>query len=90
FFEDPGLYLKKRIFDIEMLWELYSYYAEYYWPILEPRVRELRAERKDNTWYSNFENLCKETIAYSKKQRAPYSDKTDQELRRFVASEIEL
>jgi hypothetical protein len=87
FFEELGLYLRRKVFDLPTVWEFYSYDVEHYWPILEPRIREFRTSSKDDSWYSEFEYLNDEIVKYSKKKSCP-TGKTDAEIKKFIRGEL--
>lgn len=89
FFEELGLLLKKRVVSTEFIWESYSYFIEHYWSMLEPNIKEFRLSTNDNSWYDNFESLRKAIGKYSKKRKCPSSDKTEEEIKRFIRGEIE-
>jgi hypothetical protein len=89
FFEDLGILYKRRIVDIDIIWEKFSYYIENYWQILEPNIIEFQKESNDSTWFQNFENLYSETIKYSAKKtnNKKYSISREKNLK-FRQSEI--
>jgi len=68
FFEELGLHLRKRVVDIEDVWERYSVPAEIYWNIMSPGIVELR-ESGDSSWYSNFEYLVVRLRRYDMNRR---------------------
>ena len=87
FFEDLGLYLRREIFDADLLWELHSYYVEHYWPLLQPRIARLHTETKDETWYSNFDYLARRLSRISKR-KGVRSDKTPEQIQKFCDLEV--
>lgn len=87
FFEDMGVYLEKKVFDAESLWDKYSYYVEYYWAMYQPHIVEFRAETKDPTWYEKFEMLKNRMEEVSKKKGLKTVGKTQEEIRKFIATE---
>lgn len=89
FFEEIGIYLKKRIINLSIIWEFYSYYIEYYWPILKPKITNMREEKKDKTWYENFEYLFNKICRYSKRKKLKVTTKTKDEIEGFISSELE-
>lgn len=89
FFEELGLLLKKGVVSKEFIWETYSYFIEHYWSMLEPNIKEFRLSTNDNSWLDNFESLRKAIHRYSKKRKCPSSDKTEEEIKRFILGEIE-
>jgi hypothetical protein len=88
FFEELGLYLKKGVFDVEIIWELYCDSIERYWPITEPLINDMRAKYQDRTYYWNFEYLYKETIKHSKKNNCPIPAKTEKQILDKVGYEL--
>jgi len=86
FFEEMAVYVRYGAFDIKSVWNLYSYYLEHYWPILKPKVTELRAAEQDDTYYEHAEWLYEKVCKYSKRRNAN-PRKTSQQLERFVKGE---
>lgn len=86
FFEELGLYRHKKVFDKYTVWELYSYYVEHYWPLLKPRIEDMRKE--DKTVYTSFEALHRETKKVSKKRGAPTDAKPPEVLAEFIKEEL--
>ena len=89
FFEELGFFLRRGIFDLLAVWEMYSYYIEHYWPLLEPHVAELRRSENDKTFYENAELLYRKSCAITEK-RCLKSDKTPAQLSQFMAGESNL
>lgn len=87
FFESLGVWQSKGVFSRRVVWEYYSYFIEHYWPILQPRVLELRRSTKDESWYRNFERLHRQMRIQSFLCRSPWSVKSDAEMKRFIVSE---
>jgi len=87
FFETLGLYHERKVFSTDLIWELYSFYVENYWPILKPKIVEMR--KGDSTIYTAFEQLYENTKAFSRKRGAPYDSKSQQVLIDFAKSELE-
>jgi hypothetical protein len=88
FFEEVGVYLRRRVLDVSVVWEFYSYYVEHYWVILQPRIREFRTDSQDKSWYSEFEFLAKRLAQHSKKRRASVVEKTEEHIKKFILGEI--
>jgi hypothetical protein len=86
FLEELGIYVKSGAFDIHSVWDLYSYYIEHYWPILEPKVKDLRAVEQDDSYYEKAEwlygRICKQSIRRKARPR-----KTAEQLSRFAHGE---
>lgn len=87
FFETLGLYHERKVFETLLIWELYSSYVEHYWPILKPRIVEMR--QADCTIYTAFEALYDAMNSISRKRRAPFGEKSRAQLLEFAASELE-
>ena len=88
FFEELGMHYKKKVFETDVLWSIYSYRVENFWMVLEPMVKEYRAHF-DDTYYENFEYLKKQFEAHSRKRNLSVKPKTEAELMVFVRDEIE-
>lgn len=89
FFEDIGIFLKRRALDAEIVWDNYSYYIEHYWPLLEPNVRRYREQTNSITWFINCERLYGQMLRYSRKKRIKVKPKTEAEMKKFVRGETE-
>jgi hypothetical protein len=87
FFEQMGLYLNKRVFTKDVIWEFYSYSIKYYWAVAEPLVMEFRNSTKDDTYYVWFEWLQKIMSEEDKKKGLPYTAPTKEEIVRFIQGE---
>ena len=88
FFEEIGLYLRTKAFDVSTVWQLYSYYVEHYWVILKPRVKQFRTSSRDETWFSEFEYLAKQLAKRSKRKRASPAQKSDEQIKKFIRGEL--
>lgn len=86
FFEEMAIYVRRGAFDMKSVWDLYSYYFEHYWPILFPKVKELRAIERDTTYYENAEWLYEKVCAYSRRRKA-IPVKTSNQLDKFIDGE---
>jgi hypothetical protein len=87
FFEEIGLYVSKKVFGLDIVWELYSTYVEHYWPMLQPRVLDL--QKGDPTVYASFQRLHAEVQKFSKQQGAPFNTFTRDQLLEFAAEELD-
>jgi len=88
FFEQMGLYLKKRAFTKDVIWEFYSYNVKYYWAIAEPLIQEFRSSEKDQTYYKWFEWLAKQMMEEDKSMKLPYSALTNDQIIKFISGEV--
>ena len=90
FFESLGVYLRRRVFDKEILWEKYSYYVEHYWIIFRDHVEEFRTKSGDTTWYDQFQYLDRRMSSCAKKRGIHnYGKKTQQNMETFVRGETD-
>ena len=87
FFEELGLHVTSKVFELAMVWELYSTYIEHYWPILEPRVAEM--QKKDPSVYTSFQDLHRRIKEHSRKKKAPAGVFSHEELLDFVKEELD-
>jgi hypothetical protein len=87
FFEEIGLYVTKKVFEPDIVWDLYSSYIEHYWPMLKSRIEELR--RDDPTPYTHFEVLHTKMHKQSVNRRAPSTTPTHEQLLEFTAEELD-
>jgi hypothetical protein len=88
FFEQMGLYLKKRAFTQDVIWEFYSYNIKYYWAIAEPLIKEFRSSTKDQTYYVWFEWLKTKMMEEDKSMGSPYTVPTKDEITKFISGEV--
>jgi hypothetical protein len=88
FFEEIGLYLHSGVFDKRTIWDLYSYWIEYYWLILNPNIKECRKKESDETLFERFESLylCMSNIS---RRRGLLVKKSDEQLQKFREGEIQ-
>ena len=89
FFEEMGLLLQKKVVSQEFIWETYSYYIEHYWSMLKDNIQEFRLSTQDKSWYDHFEYLRDSVRRYSERKNCPSIDKTKEEIKRFISSELE-
>jgi hypothetical protein len=90
FFEDVSLYVRERVFTIDMVWERYSYYILHYWPMYRDHVRECRT-RTGTPWFANFEELHKRVIAHSATEYGiGEREITPEDIARFAKGELRL
>jgi len=74
FFEELGLYSKKRVFEDEVVWDMFSYYIQHYWAMLEPHIMEFRRSKDDPSWFEKFEYLDERMKKYSLKNACHTTD----------------
>lgn len=89
FFENLGLFHKKRTIPTDLIWELYSVHIENIWPMLKERINRLRTTEGDPTILSNFQDLLKAMQEYSKDKGAPSKDKNEDDIGRYVSASYE-
>lgn len=88
FFEDIGLYCRKNVFTIDVVWERYSYYIEHYWAMYRERIMRLRESTNDPSWFSNFEYVQSKAAKYGKRRYGVSANKTIGALAQFAESEL--
>jgi hypothetical protein len=88
FFEDIGLYYRKRVFTLDVIWERYSYYIEHYWAMYRLHIGRLRERTSDISWFSNFERLHREIVIFGKRAYRLDPTTTPEDVARFAASEL--
>lgn len=89
FFEALGLYLHRKIFDRDLLWEKYSYFIEPYWQIFSSHINQHRALGNDETWYDKFEYLNHQMEKCAREKGLKnYGKKTSDQLATFAAGEL--
>lgn len=88
FFEDLGVFLKKGVFDNDVVWDKYSYYIEHYWAMYDPHIKEFRTSHNDDTWYNKFELLKNEMAKESKKNKLDNAAKTQAQITTFIGGEL--
>jgi hypothetical protein len=91
FFEGLGAYLKRGVFDREILWDKYSYHVECYWFMFKEHVGEFRNSSKDVSWFDKFEYLDSQMKKCATKRGIQnYGEKTQEEMNRFISGESDL
>jgi hypothetical protein len=87
FFEEIGLFMKKKAFTPDVIWDEYSYYVEHYWPMLEPHVREFRRVERDDSWFENFEALYNQLQQISERRGLYVIKRDDSDVTKFIKGE---
>ncbi len=88
FFEDLALYFKRGVFDIDIIWERWSYFIEHYWAMFKPSIESMRGSTRDDTWFSCFEYLSLHIERTSRRRRVPFA-KSAREIQAFIVGELE-
>ena len=88
FFEDLGIFLKKGVFEVDVIWDKYSYYIEHYWAMYEPHIKEFRTSHNDNTWYEKFGYLHQQMAKQSKRHKINSNAKTQAQITSFIGGEL--
>ena len=57
FFEDLGLYLRRKHLDEELLWNTFGFYIVRWWEACRPYVLEERERHRDATLFADFEDI---------------------------------
>jgi len=89
FFEDLGIYLRRKVFDEKLVWDKYSYYVEHYWLMYEKHISEYRARENDSSWYDQFEYLNDEMKRHATKMKIKYEARTKEDIKLFIKGEKE-
>lgn len=88
FFETLGMYLRRKVFSVDLVWDLYSMPAEYLWQGLHPMIEYIR--RQDATAYTNFEYLYARFAEQSRKAGHPCVRHTQAQLLNYFDSQISI
>lgn len=89
FFETLGLYLRRKVFDRELIWEKYSYFIGPYWQMFSPHIKDMRSSRNDLSFYDQFEYLNSEMKKCADRRKITnYEVGTVQDIQRFADGEI--
>ena len=57
FFEEIGMYVRKGVLPLDVVWDTYSQSIEHYWAIFTTHVHKMRQDLGDKTFYDQFERL---------------------------------
>lgn len=57
FFEDMGLFLRRKHLDEELLWNTFGFYVIRWWEACRPYILEERERHRDPTLFADFEIL---------------------------------
>jgi hypothetical protein len=87
FFEELGLYSKRRWIPRQVIWDTYSYHIECYWDMCSEEVSNRRQQSNDPSAFENFAQLVEDLRAINKKRNIPFSKRTDEQLREFAEGE---
>ena len=87
FFEDIGVFVKRKVFAKEVIWEKYSYYIDHYWDMYKSHIQAYRDETNDITWFDNFEYLKSIMDELSRQRGLSTVKKTEEEIRKFRSEE---
>lgn len=90
FFEELGVYCKRRILDEEVLWEIYSFQIENYWVMGKNGISCFRKEFGDQTFFRNYESLYFRMREINVKKGAPADERTSQDLADFIFHELQI
>lgn len=89
FFEELGMYYRRKTLDIEAIWEVYSYDIECYWIIAKNSIFNFRKQHNDPTIFTNFQGLYESIQKVNKKKGAPVGERTAQDVKEFIEWELE-
>jgi hypothetical protein len=88
FFEEMGLYLKKGVLDEESIWNMYSYLIVHYWAILIQKIKKMRADESDNTYFDKFEYLLNRMNRFTQRSNSPKITPTESDISKFIYGEL--
>lgn len=89
FFENLGLYVEQKVVSRGIAWEMYSYYVEHYWTMLEREIRDIRRENDDYTLYCHFQKLDSALKEYGLRRGVVPIDFPEARIDRFRRYEIQ-
>lgn len=89
FFENIGLFCRKKAIDKDIIWELYSYWIDGYWNMFQSQIEDIRNSSKDDSWYTHFEYLYNECVRISKKKSVPVMRNRKEDMEFFANDEKE-
>lgn len=87
-----GLYTKKGVVDLEMVWVTFFYWFGHYWVLLNSYASEFEKEAGGIEYYSNARYLYSRLCRFGYKKRNLPSDDiyfSEERLRAFLREEIE-
>jgi hypothetical protein len=86
FFEELATFVKIGAISKEVMWDVQSWNVECYWFMFADDIYRLRAEYKDESFYSGFEQLFDDIAQINKKLGVPM--KCDNDVNDFINREI--
>jgi hypothetical protein len=88
FFEDMGLFMRRRYLESELLWSTFGFYAVRWWAACKDYILEERRLQNESTLFSDFEYLAKCFSARDAKDGL--KEPTQSGLKRFLEDERDL
>jgi hypothetical protein len=88
FFCEVGMFLKRKIVDLEFTYALFSSFVILYWEILEKDVYEVRKLTNDNSNWEEFEYLYKQMKKYERKFKKPSGKVPEDLIQLFLKAEL--
>jgi hypothetical protein len=88
FFCAVGMFLKRKILDLEFTYALFSSFVIVYWEILEKDVYEVRKLTNDNSNWEEFEYLYKQMKKYERKFKKPLGKVSEDLIQLFLKAEL--
>jgi len=88
FFEDMGLFLRRRYLDEELIWSTFGFFAVRWWAACKGYVLEVRRVHDDSTLFTDFEHLAKRFL--SRDAGAGLTEPTPSDLKQFLEDEQDL
>ena len=92
FFEEIGLLVRKRSVDEELVWEMFSEYAIFYWNAVGSEYAGvINAIDRHDVWYYNYKLLVEKMTRFSSKKRENTTRFTDpSEIAEFLKLEADI
>ncbi|MGB9179646.1 MAG: hypothetical protein WCB68_10425 [Pyrinomonadaceae bacterium] len=89
FVEELAVYHRRKIIDIDTIWEFYSFPVEHYWIIVKNGILTMRNDLRDPTYYDKFQGLYEKIREMNRKKGAPSDEKTSDLIHRFIKIELQ-
>ena len=58
--------------------------------MLKKNIQEYRSLTQDNSWFEHFEYLHNYARKFSKKKKTSLTEKTEEEIKKFISEELEV
>lgn len=90
FFCTVGMFLKRKILDLEFTYALFATWVIVYWEIVEKDVYEVRKLTNDDSNWEEFEFLYKQMKKYERKLKKPPGKVPEDLIQLFLKAESQL